>query len=176
MGGMVSSEIQKREVGMQLDVGWGSMALEGDSEGAEARERRVRMNVRYLGSRPGVNLDAMEVDDGPLLSTPALRSEVTASTSILRDGSRSNEKGGYIATCPQQTRNEMFVDRLEGMFGSGYMDRGNVGKPKVKVGDFHVIFWPFNPFFVVRREMESPRRLRLKFGICCLCRQESYTF
>ncbi|KIM83997.1 hypothetical protein PILCRDRAFT_819023 [Piloderma croceum F 1598] len=118
--GAFSSEMSMQQVGHESEMGWGGMLLSNESERDERRERRVNMNVRFLGSKPAVDFDGTKV-----IASPSIFSE-----GMARVGGEG--EGGYITTRPQETPNSMFVDRLEGMFGSGNVGRGSVAKPKTK--------------------------------------------
>ena len=132
VGGASSSEVRQRKVEPELDVGRAGVQLSSEGESAEVTDRRVRMNVRFLWSDPAIPFDSPEV---------------IASASTHNEGMAGvGREGRYIATHPRETPNGMFVNRLQGMFGSGSVGRGGVGKPKAKVSNFSFVTLGFPVF------------------------------
>lgn len=125
--GAFSSEMFMQQVGHESEVGWGGMLLSNESE---RHERRVNMNVRFLGPKPAVDFDGTNV-------IASIFSEKMA-----RVGGKGEDS--YITTRPQETPNSMFVDRLEGMFGNGRVDRGSAAKPKAKVSELFCLSLTFS--------------------------------
>jgi len=129
------------------------MLLSNGSESEERRERRVNMNIRFLGSKPADDFDETEV-----ISSPSIFSEGMAR--VEGEGA-----GGCITTCPQETPNSMFVDRLEGMFGSGSVGRGSVAKPKAKVSELSCLSLTFSVLLSLPRETMISGWFRWTFAI-----------
>jgi hypothetical protein len=151
--GAFSSEMSMQQVGHESEVGWGGMLLSNESESEERRERRVNMNIRFLGSKPADDFDATEV-----IASPSIFSEGMAR--VEGEGA-----GGCITTRLQQTPNSMFVDRLEGMFGSGSVGRGSVAKPKAKVSELSCLSLTFSVLLSLPHETKISGWFRWTFAI-----------
>lgn len=96
-------------LGPEIDLGWGQL----QQETADQRERRVRMNIRFLGATP-INRDTRRADIEPVTE-------------------HQQRDGGFAVR--ELTSNEKFLERQTEMFGEGSMGRGGAGKPRyVKVG------------------------------------------
>lgn len=118
-------------LGPTLDVGWGPLGEETEVQ----RERRMQMNLRYL--RVGLKMSSgADGDTGVTADGRATR--VDGTSPGVADGA------GATYTASSMTRNDMFVHRLDGMFGVGSLDRGIVAS-KPKVSCVRVLAAPYAP-------------------------------
>jgi hypothetical protein len=142
--------VERRELGPNLDLDIENSVFGGESNSIEARESRLAMNIRFLGSKPAVDIDMNDVDAkiDERERPPSLSEGIRGwGIDVAREGAVP-AGSQYTVTHLRKTSNRMFVERMEEIFGTaGSMGRGSGGKPKENVGSrrfalgFLCFFW-----------------------------------